>query len=258
MNSYDLSRNFWNWAFDNPEKISPNHAAVYFFAIEHCNRLGWKEKFGFPSQMTMDAIGIKKHSTYIRYFKDLIEFGFFELIQESKNQYSSNIIRLTSALPKKGEAIDKAMLTHRDKHTANQKEYKQTTKQLNKEQLNNIDNIYSMYPAKCVKRKVSTGKSSKDKDRIKTILSKRSYDDVVQTITQYLNEAQSSNSYIKNFSTFLNNFPDKVEDTPTGKVEKMYWVEWWKKPRFKCNHTDMMKYKKDYEKAEVGLKIEEA
>ena len=129
MNSYDLSRNFWNWAFDNPEKISPNHAAIYFFAIEHCNRLGWKEKFGFPSQMTMDAIGIKKHSTYIRYFNDLVEYKFFELIQKSHNQYSSNIIRLTSALPKKGEAMDKAMLNHRDNHTANQKEYNKTTKQ---------------------------------------------------------------------------------------------------------------------------------
>lgn len=129
MNSYDLSRNFWNWAFDNPEKISPNHAAVYFFAIEHCNRLGWKQKFGFPSQMTMDAIGIKKHSTYIRYFNDLVEFGFFDLIQKSKNQYSSNIICLTNATPKKGEAMDKAMLNHRDKHGEKQKEYNKTTKQ---------------------------------------------------------------------------------------------------------------------------------
>lgn len=112
INGYDLSRNFWNWAFDNPEKISPNHAAVYFFAIEHCNRLGWKEKFGFPSQMAMDAIGIKKHSTYIRYFRDLVKYGFFTLIQESKNQYSSNIISLANALPKKGEALDKAIVKH--------------------------------------------------------------------------------------------------------------------------------------------------
>ena len=77
----------------------------------------------------MDAIGIKKHSTYIRYFNDLVEFGFFELIQKSKNQYSSNIICLTNATPKKGEAMDKAMLNHRDKHGEKQKEYNKTTKQ---------------------------------------------------------------------------------------------------------------------------------
>lgn len=133
INSYDLSRNFWNFAFDNPEKISPNHAAIYFFAIEHCNRLGWKTKFGFPSQMTMDAIGIKKHSTYIRYFNDLVEWKFFDLIQKSANQYSSNIICLVSALPKNGEALDKAIVKHGAKHTAKQKECKQTSKQLNKE-----------------------------------------------------------------------------------------------------------------------------
>lgn len=135
MNSYELSRAFWNWAFDNPEKISPNHAAIYFFAIEHCNRLGWKKKFGFPSQMTMDAIGIRKHTTYIRYFNDLVDFGFFKLIEKSKNQYSSNIICLTNALPKKGQAMDKAMSMHGVKHGQKQKEYKQTS---NQEQLNNV------------------------------------------------------------------------------------------------------------------------
>jgi len=112
MNSYELSRSFIDFAFDNPEKISPNHYAVYFFAIEHCNRLGWKKKFGFPSQMTMDAIGIKKNQTYTRYFNDLVDWGFFELIEKSKNQYSSNIISLQSATPKKGKALDKAFIRH--------------------------------------------------------------------------------------------------------------------------------------------------
>lgn len=117
MNGYDLSRNFWNWAFDNPEKISPNHAAIYFFAIEHCNRLGWKDKFGFPSLMTMDAIGIKKHQTYIKYFNDLVDYKFFKLIQKSKNQYSANIISLVGAMPKKDKALDKAIIKHAAKQT---------------------------------------------------------------------------------------------------------------------------------------------
>jgi len=117
MNGYELSRTFTNFAFDNPEKISPNHYAIYFFAIEHCNRLGWKDKFGFPSQMTMDAIGIKKNQTYTRYFNELVDWGFFKLIQRSSNQYSSNIISLQSAVPKKGEALDKAIIKHGVKQT---------------------------------------------------------------------------------------------------------------------------------------------
>lgn len=112
MNSYELSRQWFDWSFENPEKISPNHSAIYFFAIEHCNRLGWKLKFGFPTQMSMDAIGIKKHETYIRYFNDLVEWGFFKLIEKSKNQYSANIISLESAIPKNGEALGKAIRKH--------------------------------------------------------------------------------------------------------------------------------------------------
>ncbi len=117
ITGYELSRNWFDFCFENPEKISPNHSAIYFFAIEHCNRLGWKEKFGFPTQMTMDAIGIKKHQTYIRYFTDLCEWGFIKLIQKSTNQYSSNIISLLSAIPKNGKALDKAFITHAAKQT---------------------------------------------------------------------------------------------------------------------------------------------
>jgi hypothetical protein len=139
MNGYDLSKVWFDFAFDHPEKISPNHAAIYFFAIEHCNRLGWKSKFGFPTQMAMDAIGIKKHSTYIRYFNDLVEWGFFKLIQKSRNQYSANIISLTNAKPKNGKALGKAIakhgVKHTAKHTAKQKEYNKT------EEPNNIKTI---------------------------------------------------------------------------------------------------------------------
>jgi len=132
MNSYELSRNYFDWCFENPEKINPNHTAIYFFAIEHCNRLGWKKKFGFPSQMTMDALGIKRHQTYIKYFNDLCEWGFFQLIEKSKNQYSSNIICLIDAIPKNGKALDKAIINHEAKQT-------KTTRQSNGQSNSSID-----------------------------------------------------------------------------------------------------------------------
>lgn len=116
MNGYELSKNWFDWCFENPEKISPAHTAIYFFAIEHCNRLGGKEKFGFPSQMTMDAIGIKKPHTYIKYFNDIVDWGFFQLIQKSCNQYSSNIISLNYAKPKNGRPLGKAMAKHTAEH----------------------------------------------------------------------------------------------------------------------------------------------
>ncbi len=120
LNGYDMSRAWFNWSFENPEKVNPTHSAIYFFAIEHCNRLGWKEKFGFPSQMVMDALGIKKHHTYIKYFDDLCEWGFFKLVQKSSNQYSANIISLQNAMLKSGKALDKALIKHAAKHAAKQ------------------------------------------------------------------------------------------------------------------------------------------
>lgn len=145
LNSYELMRTWFDWCFENPELVNPNHTAIYCFSIEHCNRLGWKEKFGFPTQMTMEALGIKKHQTYIKYFNDLVEWNFIKLIQKSQNQYSANIISLLCAKPKKGKALDKANINHRAKQIAS---IGQSTgqsnspidKQINKEQINQLTN----------------------------------------------------------------------------------------------------------------------
>lgn len=112
MNVYDLSRIFWDYAFENPEKIKPNHIAMYFFAIEHCNRLGWKEKFGFPTTMVMDAISIKSYNTYIKTLNELVEAGFITMIEKSKNQYSANIIALSKNDRANDKALDKALIKH--------------------------------------------------------------------------------------------------------------------------------------------------
>lgn len=116
MNGYELSRKWFDWSFENPEKISPNHSALYFFAIEHCNRLGWREKFGFPTEMAKDAIGIKSYTTYIKTLNDLVEWGFIKMIERSKNQYSSNIIALSNFDKALDKALDKAMSKHVLKH----------------------------------------------------------------------------------------------------------------------------------------------
>lgn len=112
MNGYELSRKFVDYSFENPSKIKPNHYALYFFAIEHCNRLGWKKEFGLPTTMTMEAIGIKSYNTYIKTFNELINFGFFNLIERSKNQYSSNIIELSKFNKALDKALDKAFIKH--------------------------------------------------------------------------------------------------------------------------------------------------
>ena len=117
MNGYELSRSWFDFSFENPELISPIHGAIFFFAIEHCNRMGWKKKFGFPSRMAMDAIGVKSYHTYIKAFSDLVDWGFFELVKKSKNQYSSNIIALSKYNKALDKALDKAISKHASKHS---------------------------------------------------------------------------------------------------------------------------------------------
>ncbi len=150
MNSYDLSRCFWDFAFENPDKIKPNHIAVYFFAIEHCNRLGWKEKFGLPTTMVMESTGIKSYNTYSKTLKDLVDFGFIKMIEKSKNQYSSNIVALSKFDKALNKALDKAFIKHISKQdestiqsidSINKPINKETNKQRN-QQTTNLLGVY--------------------------------------------------------------------------------------------------------------------
>ncbi|MFN9371950.1 MAG: hypothetical protein ACK6D3_08715 [Planctomycetaceae bacterium] len=117
FNSYELSRNWFDWCFENPDKINSNHTALYFFIIEHCNRLGWKERFGLPTTMSMDALGIKNYRTYSKAFDDLVEWGFIKLIEKSKNQWSATVIALVKNTKANTKALSKATLKHSQKQS---------------------------------------------------------------------------------------------------------------------------------------------
>jgi virulence-associated protein VapD len=144
MNSYDLSRSWFDWCFENPERINPNHSALYFFCIEHCNRLGWKEKFGLPTSMAKEAIGIRSYNTYKKTLDELVDFGFLTMIEISKNQHSSNIVALSNfnkaPIKADAKALDKALQKHSTKqvestHQSSSSIDKQVTiEQFNKEQ----------------------------------------------------------------------------------------------------------------------------
>jgi len=112
LNSYELSRDFFNWSYENPELISPTHVALYFFIIEHYNRMGKKGKFGLPTTMAKEAIGIKNYKTYSNTLNDLISWGFIKLIERSKNQYSSNIVAMVKNTKAHTKALTKASLKH--------------------------------------------------------------------------------------------------------------------------------------------------
>ena len=115
MNGYELSKKWFDYCFQHPEKIKPIHTAIYMFAIEQCNRLSWKEKFGFPTKMAMEVLGIHSYNSYIKALNDIVEWGFITMIDRSKNQYTSNIIALSKFDEAQDEALDKALYKAHDK-----------------------------------------------------------------------------------------------------------------------------------------------
>ena len=91
---------------------------------------------------------------------------------------------------------------------------KQTpTEKILKEFAAEIDRLYSLYPGQTETRegKRSTGKCSKDKQRIAGLLKTHTVEQIERSITKYLEE--TGGRYLKNFSTFLNNLPEYEEDT---------------------------------------------
>lgn len=109
MNGYERTRAWFNFCFEHPDRIKPIHHAVYLYAVELCNRLGWKKKFGLPTDSTMEVLGVKNHRTYKNAFNDLIEWGFITMIQKSKNQYTANVIALVKSTETTTKALDKAI-----------------------------------------------------------------------------------------------------------------------------------------------------
>lgn len=77
-----------------------------------------------------------------------------------------------------------------------------------------VDYLYSLYPTKCPNRNCSTGKCARDKQRLARMLKTTTADKIEQAILLYVKECKENGSYMKNFSTFLNNIPDAPEVEP--------------------------------------------
>lgn len=96
MNSYELSRKWYEFCGQNSDKINPSYHALYFWIIEKANRLRWPDSFALPTDEAMHYLGISSYKTYTKIFEGLSEFGFIEIVSRSKNQYTSNRIRVVS------------------------------------------------------------------------------------------------------------------------------------------------------------------
>lgn len=200
MDYFKLCRDFWDYAFENPEKIKPNHCALYLFIVEHCNRLGWKNKFGLPTTMTKDAIGIRSYNTYIQTLNDLVDFGFIKMLEKSKNQYSSNIIALLNNDKALLKALDKAFIKHNTKQSESTtqsidsiiKQYTINNKQLTIEQV--FDWFWSLYDKKV--------DSKKCKEKFLK-LNNNDINSIIENLEKYIKQTPEK-KYRKNPLTWIN------------------------------------------------------
>lgn len=133
MNGYEFSRLWFDFSFTNPGKVKPIHTAIYFFAIERCNRLGWKAEFSFPTDLAMEALGIKNYKTYVRALQELVDWGFIQWIERSSNQYTANVIALVKNTKAPSKALDNALSQHNPKQV---RSIASINKQLNHKPIN--------------------------------------------------------------------------------------------------------------------------
>jgi len=96
---------------------------------------------------------------------------------------------------------------------------------------NAVERLYLLYPTKCKKRDCSTGKCKANKTKIKDYLDTYTEEQLTTIIGLYIVDCDRSNSYLKNFTTFLNQLPieyleaakpqpPKVRPNPYGEVDR--------------------------------------
>jgi len=176
MNGYELSRQWWGLAFESHE-VKPIHSALYFLIIEHWNKLGQKQEFGFPSMIAIEGLSVS-YNTYKKAFEDLTEWGFIKIVKKSVNQHQSNIIALSNIDKATDKALDKATANHLTKHLTKHLRHNRTKElknQRTKEHSANADvrptfeEFWDAYDHKVDKRKAKsswTKVAQKDREKI--------------------------------------------------------------------------------------------
>lgn len=130
---------------------------------------------------------------------------------------------------KKIKSHDKIMINHdsvmQDKIRIDKNRIEKKRIEKNIKKNTDIEEIYYLYPSVCPIKKTSTNKCKKDKEKIARLLKEKEKGDIIKTINEYIEECESKKIWIKNFSTFLNNFPEKenydIKNMSVEEVEKL-------------------------------------
>lgn len=93
LNGYNLSRWWFDWIGETENVVTLSHTALFHYIIHTWNTCGQKKSFGLPTDYSCNKLNVNA-KTYAKLIKDLAEWGVINILQESKNQYSSKVICL--------------------------------------------------------------------------------------------------------------------------------------------------------------------
>lgn len=83
-----------------------------------------------------------------------------------------------------------------------------------------VEFVYRAYPTKCPVGSRGTGKGAKDRSKIEALLRKgRKPQELTALIADYVQDCESTGTFMKNFATFLNNLPDPDSFQPTPQAK---------------------------------------
>lgn len=117
MNGYELTKDWFNFRFNNPSQTRAGHTELYLYIVDQWNRLGQNKEIGLPTGFTMKSLNIGSYNTYKSLLDNLIEWGFIVVIKDSSNQHSSKIVALSNNDKASDKALDKATAKATDKAT---------------------------------------------------------------------------------------------------------------------------------------------
>lgn len=173
INGYNLTRDWYDFKFENPSKVRANHSDFYLYLVDQWNRLGQKKEFGLPTSYTMECLGIGSYNTYKKILSDLVLFGFVIIVKDSNNQHNSKIIALSKFDKASDKASDEPINKALDKATikALDKPIDTIIKQYNKltiEQIKNILFYFNELPKSEISKRISelTKNDSSDENSI--------------------------------------------------------------------------------------------
>lgn len=225
-NGYSFSRQWFDFVFENPQKITPVHAALWFWLIELNNRLNWIKEIGVPTDRAMTAIGTKSFNTYKKAMDDLIEWGFVRLVSKSTNQHTANVFQLVK-FPKLDNVatsnFDEAKKSATSKFDTSQMKQTGLLHQ-NLTPHNDIDKPFKPFPNFFKSEKINSlfNDFIKNEEKLKRPVSEERIKSLIQNLndvaeTDYQKAASINQAIAGNYPAF-----QKVKDRKQGLDEMNY------------------------------------